>query len=145
MASEKEITFGDFAGGGDQVEFLPARYLAVVTNVENVGPSKFNPEKDQFQFEFDLEDDKGAVVAHTSMWVNATLGFSKIFGHSKLSQLIQALTGIPCGEKGQRQLRIKELVGLKLWVQAEPNEKGYARIKEYEPYEAFELLSPSLV
>jgi hypothetical protein len=108
----------------------PGEHVAEVVSVKNVGPNKYNPEKDQFAFTFNLSDG-----GSTTMWVNKSFGFSKLNGFSKLAQLIAALTGTPEGDPRQRQYKLSEFVGRKMNVITELSEKGYPNIKAFAPHE----------
>jgi hypothetical protein len=115
---------------GPTEDHVPGDYVATVLSVKNDGPNKYNPQKDQFRFEFEL----APTGEKTSMWVNKSFGFSEANGYSKLAQLIQALTGIPCGDKRQKDVTLKSLQGLRLSVVTKLSKTGYANIDAFAPF-----------
>lgn len=107
-------------------EHVAGDYNATLTDFKNVGPSKFNPEKNQIEMTFQLPDG-----SQTRMWVNQAFGYSKLAGWAKLAQVIHALTGILPGDKAQLSLKKSDLVGKSMRVTTETNDKGYARIVDF--------------
>jgi hypothetical protein len=129
-AQAVEETLGEgIVSKGPTTEHVPGDYVATVLEVKNEGPNKYNPAKDQFRFKFQLDNGE-----ETSLWVNKSFGFSEANGYSKLAQLVQSLTGIPCGDRRQKDITLSSLVGLRLNVITKLSKTGYANIDAFAPH-----------
>lgn len=116
------------AGLRAKVDHTTGEHTAEVLSVKNIGPSKFNPEKNQAEFEFILGDGN-----KVRKWCNISFGKSAMTGYSTLAKLIEALTGIPCGDWRQSKLKPSDLIGRKMAVVTVLNDKGYPKIESFSP------------
>ena len=110
---------GSAGGSAAWAELEADTYNAVIESYEDAGPSKFDPDKNQFQFTYALEEKDAEGVAITlRQWVNQVLS-----PKSNLAAIIQA-TGLEW-EPG-RPFDLDTLVGkpVRLMVNVKDTENG---------------------
>ena len=107
---------------------VPGEHVAEIVSIKDAGISKYNPDKEQYEFDFNLSDGTS-----TRRWVNKSFGKSKLSGYSTLSRLVLAFTGIPLGDPEQRRVRFSQLLGKRATVITELSDEGYPRIVEFKP------------
>ncbi len=128
-ALEEDFQIGEDATGtgGNHVGGV---YPAVIRSLKANTAPKFNIDKPQLILTLSIEDEPG----ETYVYLGRSFGKHPTAGYSKLSKLIQAATGIPCGDKKQLKVKASELEEMMIRVRTETNEKGYPRVLEFLPY-----------
>lgn len=136
--------FGQYAGSGDYTKCKNGTYPATITSAKIVlenGKPKLHPESHKASvdvaFQLDLETDDGPVELNRRF--NVTYGKNRTTGsYSNWALLIEAATGVACGDKAQGHVGERELTGKRLNVRAknvESNGNKYTNIVDFEPLE----------
>lgn len=133
----------DFAPAKDYSRVEEGRYPATITKAE----IQRNPDgtaienqwgKTQILFHFELENETDAAGGPIELRRKLSISYGAMAGaYAPLAMLIQAATGIKCGDKAQRNVTTEQLVGARLLVDTEnveKDDKTYTNVTGFKPY-----------
>lgn len=133
----------DFAPAKDYSRVEEGRYPATITSAEvqknpDGTPIENQWGKTQILFKFELENETGADGGPIELRRKLSISYGAMAGtYAPLAVLIQAALGIKCGDKNQRNVNTKQLVGSRLLLDTENVEKDgktYTNVTGFKPY-----------
>ena len=125
LADDEEIGFGAPELSAEALK--RGFYPAMVSSIKAAPPSEKYPDKPQLEIEFTF--DPSLLKYPVKRWCGRSFGKSAT-GYSFLAKLIQHTTGIPCGDKRQRSVKVSEIVGNTVEVRTDVNDRGYTSVEE---------------